>query len=428
MKHTVHELVLPNKARGLLIHVPDASVMTFDLNFRAGDSYTPPKKWETAHIMEHVMLGANKQIPKARVFQAEFEKNGAYSNASTSSYDVIYEAECADLEWERILKLMITSITEPLFLAEEFKAEFGNVREELMSRGNNHFRHLSLALRNAYGFNVLTDQMRFKLMENVKLQDIKDHYAKTHTTSNMRFVIAGNLTTDRRQQIKKILSSIDLPAGDGRLEIPDEVPKKLETPLYIANSSVDNIYFYVDTFMSRRMRDPEVDAISLINTMLTETLYSRIFGTAREHGLVYGMSSGYGYSKSSSGWWIGAQVMPKNAPALLDIMVKEIKGVFKDKLKDEDIAAAKQYSLGRYQRSGQTVGGTANGYSYRYFFDDEIDDYYKVPERIRAVSHNRIVDVMKAVFAENIWGIGVLGNAGNDFAQKMSDQLSVLWN
>ena len=34
--------------------------------------------------------------------------------------------------------------------------------------------------------------------------------------------------------------------------------------------------------------------LSLVNTMLTETLYSRMFGTARERGLVYGMSSGYG--------------------------------------------------------------------------------------------------------------------------------------
>ncbi len=401
--------------------------MTFDINFRAGDCYSPPQKWETAHIMEHLMFGANKRVPKARAFQAEFEKNGAYSNASTSSYDITYEAECADLEWDRILDLMTVSITEPLFLEEEFKAEFGNVREELMARGNNHFRHLSLALRNAYGFLVLTDQMRFKLMNNVNLQDIRDHYAKTHNTSNMRFVIAGNLSPDRRKKIKSMLGSIDLPQGDGRIDLPDEVPKKLKEPFYIANSTVDNLYFYADTFMNRRLRDPETDALSLVNTMLTETLYSRMFGTARERGLVYGMSSGFGYSKTSSGWWVGAQVMPNNAPALLDIIVKEVRDVFKNKLKDEDIAAAKQYSLGRYQRSGQTVGGTANGYSYRYFFDDVIDDYYKVPERIRAVSRNRITDVMEAIFAEDIWGLGVLGNVGPDFAQKMSNQLKTLW-
>lgn len=427
MKHTIHEITLNNGARGLLVHAPDASVMTFDINFRAGDCYTPPQKWETAHIMEHLMFGANKLAPKARKFQAEFEKNGAYSNASTSSYDIIYEAECADLEWDRILDLMLSAITEPLFLEEEFKAEYGNVREELMARGNNHFRHLSLALRNAYGYCVKTDQERFKLMENVNLQDVKEYYANTHSTNNLRFVIAGNLPPERRKQIKSKFSSMKLNRGKDRAKLPDEIPKTLTKPLYISNQTVDNLYFYLDTFMNRRMRDPETDALSLVNTMLTETLYSRIFGTARERGLVYAMSSGYGYSKCSSGWWVGAQVTPKNVEPLLDIIVKELKAVFNNKLIDDDISAAKLYSLGRYQRSGQTIGGTANGYAYRYFFDDVIEDYYKVPDRIKAVSRNRIVDIMKAVFEENIWGIGVLGNVGEDFAQKMSDQISVLW-
>ncbi len=427
MKHNVSELVLPNGARGLLVHVPDATVMTFDVNFRAGDCYAPPDKWETAHLMEHVLLGANKLIPKARTFQAEFEKNGAYSNASTSSYEITYESECAELEWDRILDLLLVAVTKPLFLQEEFDAEFGNVREELTGRSNNHFRHLSLALRNKYGFKMLTDQARLKLMDNVNLNDIRGHYKRTHTSSNMRFVIAGKLLPERRKQIKEILSSIELPKGKGRLELPEETPRGLAKPLYIHNNTVDNLYFYLDTFMGRRLRDPEVDALGLVNTMLTETLYSLILGTARERGLVYGMSSGFGQTKASSGWWIGAQVLPKNAQPLLDIVIKELRSVFKSKLKEEDVAAAKQYSLGRYQRSGQTVGGTAAGYSYRYFFDDEIDDYYKVPERIKAVSRNRIVNVMEELFAEKTWGLGVLGNVGEEFATKMSKQLKILW-
>ena len=427
MKHTVHELVLANGARGLLIHVPDAMVMTYDINFRAGDCYAPKEKWETAHLMEHVLLGANKLIPKARAFHAEFEKNGAYSNASTSSYDITYEAECAELEWERILELLLVAVTKPLFLQEEFDAEFGNVREELTARSNNHYRHLSLALRQSYGFKMLTDQQRLKLMKNVKLDDIRKHYRSTHTTSNMRFAIAGQLPPDRRKQIRDTLSAIELPQGQGRLELPDEVPQGLKKPLYIHNETVDNLYFYVDTFMNRRLRDPEADALSLVNTMLTETLYSLILGTARDRGLVYDMSSGYSQAKDNSGWWVGAQVMPKNAPVLMDIIIKELRQVFKNKLSDEDIAAAKQYAIGRYQRSGQTVGGTSAGYAYRYFFDDIIDDYYKVPERIRAVSRLRVINVMEALFAEKIWGLGVLGNAGQPFANKLAQQLSVLW-
>lgn len=427
MKHTVHELVLPNGARGLLIHVPDSTVMTYEISFRAGDFLVDPEKWETAHLMEHILLGANKQFPKARAFQAEFEKNGAYSNASSSSYDITYEAECAIFEWDRILELMTVAITKPLFLKEEFDAEYGNVREELIARSNNHFRHLSLALRESYGFVARTDQTRYKLMKNVRIEDVKEHYKRTHTSSNMRFVIAGNIPPKRRKKIRRLLEGIDLPEGTGRIELPDEKPRGLTQPLIIKNSTVKNLYFYFDTFMERRLRDPEVDALSLINTMLTETLYSRILGTARERGLVYDVHSGFNQSKEATVWWCGAQVLPKNAPALMDIVVKELRAVFRGKIDEDDVIAAKQYALGRYQRSGQTVGGTASGYSGRYFFDEEIEDYYKVPDRIRAVSRNRIVNVVDELFAEKIWGLGLLGNVNDTFAKELHDKLKVLW-
>src|SRR5258706_11970339 len=102
MKHSVEEVVLTNGGRGLLIHVPNATVMSYDFEFRAGYDYcTTEEIYETPHIMEHMVLGANKSYPNARLFSAELEKNGAYSNASTSSASLKYVADCADFEWER---------------------------------------------------------------------------------------------------------------------------------------------------------------------------------------------------------------------------------------------------------------------------------------------------------------------------------------
>jgi zinc protease len=427
MRHTVHELTLSNGAKGLLIHVPDASVMSFEINFRAGEYLVDREKTEAPHLMEHLLLGANERIPKARAFQAEFEKNGAYCNASTSAYDIIYEAECADFEWQRIADLLLAAISKPLFLEEEFTAEFGNVREEMTARSNNHFRHLSLALREAYGFRVLTDQERLTLMDNVMLADIQNHYARTHMTSNMRFVIAGKLPPTRRKQLQALLEAMELPEGSERLALPLEQPLCLTTPLYIHNETVENVYFYIDTFMNRRLKEPELDALGLVNTMLTETLYSRILGTARERGLVYSMSSSYGQTISNSNWWFGAQVMPANAPALFDIIVHELSTIREGSLASADVKAAKQYALGRFQRSGQTVGGTAEGYSSRYFFDDYIDDYYKVPERIEAVTKQSIIDINRAMFADRLWGLGTLGNCGEVLGAALARQAEVLW-
>lgn len=69
MKHIVTEIKLENGIAGLLIHVPDASVMTFECNFRAGEYLVDAEKWETAHIMEHMLLGANELIQRQELFR-----------------------------------------------------------------------------------------------------------------------------------------------------------------------------------------------------------------------------------------------------------------------------------------------------------------------------------------------------------------------
>ncbi len=427
MKHTVREVKLKNGAKGLIIHIPDALVMTYDINFRAGEYLVKEDKWEVPHLMEHVLLGANELIPKARDFHAELEKNGAYSNASTGVYDIIYEAECAEFEWLRVLNLLLISIAKPLFLEDEFKAEFGNVQEEMTARANNHFRRLSLEMRQAIGFIAKTDAERLKLMKNVTVEDVREHHRKTHFTTNMRFVMAGNFTPARMKALISCLSSIELPKGEKRFALPVEKPKLLKKPLYIHNHTVKNLYFYIDTFKYSRLKDSEADALNLLNTYLTETLYSKVLGTARERGLVYDMNSGLSQTKDASNWWFGAQVSEKNSKALADIFISELSKVCRDDLNQDDIDATKQYSLGRFQRSAQTVGATANGYSNRYFFDGVIEDYYRIPERIKSVSKEDMVKVANMMFDERLWLLGVLGNCGSDVVDDLYKQLSVLW-
>jgi predicted Zn-dependent peptidase len=428
LKHTVSEVTLKNGAKGLLIDVPDASVMDFEFNFRAGEYLVPREKWEVPHLMEHVLLGANQYIPKARTFQAEFEKNGAANNASTGLYYITYEAESADFEWERILELMLIAISRPLFLMEEYKAEFGNVRDELMARSNNHFRTLSLTAREAHGLLGMTDRERLKQMKNVRKKDLEEHYARTHTTSNLRFIIAGNMK-GRRESIKRKIEAVQLPKGRKMFELPEETPKKLDAPVFVARPSVKNVYFDLQTFALRRFDDEDMDALELVNGMLTATLYSRILGEAREQGLVYSMGSGIDVMKNSTGWWFSAQVLARNAPSLFEIMVRELKAVQAGDITQDDLNAAQMYWLGRHQRGAQTVGGTMSGYTGRYYFDEVVNNYDAIPDRIRGVTRERIVEASQAMFSDKLGGLAVLGGGGRskDLANRLYEQVQPLW-
>jgi predicted Zn-dependent peptidase len=428
MKHAVTEIELNNGAKGLLVDVPGATVMDFEFNFRAGEYLVERSKWEVPHLMEHVLLGANEFIPKARAFQAEFEKNGAGNNASTGLYHITYEAECADFEWQRILELMITAISKPLFLHDEFKAEYGNVRDELTARSNNHFRTLSLTVREAHNLLAMTDRERLKQIKNVKRKDLVEHYANTHTAKNLRFVIAGSMK-GRSAAIKKMLEDFGLSKGRSFLALPNERPLNLEQPVFVARPSVKNVYFELETFALTRFDDPEMDALELVNGMLTATLYSRILGEARERGLVYSMGSGIDIMKSVTGWWFSAQVIGKNAPALFEIITREISRIKHGDISAEDLEAAKQYWLGRHQRSAQTVAGTMAGYTGRYYFDEAVNDYEAIPERIRAVTTKRIQQASRRMFSDKIGGLGVLGGASRsrELADQLNEQVKVLW-
>lgn len=426
MKHTVQEITLQNGAKGLFIHIPDATVMNLYINFRAGEYLVDHDKWETPHLMEHILLGANDEYPRARDFQAEVEKNGAYSNASTDVYDIVYETECADFEWKRVTGLILTAIERPLFLQEEFDAEFGNVREELAARANNHYRHLGAASRKAYGLVSELDRERLELMDNVTLDDVREHYRRTHTTDNMRFVIAGNINPGRKTSLTQMLEAIQLPRGE-RFIMPDEVVRPLPEPVCLPNKTVDTLYFYIDTFLDRRLEEHELDALGIVNALLTETLYSKILGTARERGLVYSMNSGFQQIKLSSNLWFGSQVSPTNAKALFEIIIEQLGNLFRGELAEADIAAAQAYAIGRYQRSAQTVASTAGGYTGRYFFDEYVDDYYSIPERIQNVTKQQIIDVTRAMFADGVGGLGVYGSVNEKLANELNEQIAALW-
>jgi predicted Zn-dependent peptidase len=429
MKHKVTEVELKNGAKGLLIDVPGATVMDFEFNFRAGEYLVNRSKWEVPHLMEHVLLGANEFIPKARTFQAEFEKNGAGNNASTGLYHITYEAECADFEWKRILELMIVAVSKPLFLADEFKAEYGNVKDELTARSNNHFRTLSLTVREAHKLLSMTDRERLKQIKNVKRKDLVDHYNRTHTAKNLRFVISGGLS-GRTATIKKMLEDFGLPRGRSLIELPNEKPANLDQPVFVARPSVKNVYFEMETFALTRFSDQDMDALELVNGMLTATLYSRILGEARERGLVYSMGSGIDIMKSVTGWWFSAQVINKNAPALFEIITREVSRVKQGDISPEDLEAAKQYWLGRHQRSAQTVAGTMAGYTGRYYFDEVVNDYEAIPQRINAVTTERIRESAQRMFSDKIGGLGVLGGGSRsrELADQLNEQIQPLWN
>lgn len=425
MKHTVEELRLKNGAKGLLIDVPDATVMSFQFHFRAGNRYVRDKEiYETAHVMEHMAFGANERFRSEHTYDQEFTKNGAYHNAYTSDYAMCYEAACADFEWDRILDLQRLAITTPRFNNAELEAEKGNVRSELTGHLNNHTRVMWPRIQQALGEDILTYNQRLKTINNITLRDIKEHHRRTHTLNNMRFVVAGKLA-NRKKTIRQMLESWELEAGE-RFAIPNNELQRAN-PLLIRRKEASNLNFGWSMIVPRELSDQQADAMDCLNHILTGTMSSRIFGAARKKGLAYGVFSDTSVGFYDSAWDFGGQVNLETAEALFDVIVRELKKVQQGNIAEEDIENAKSYALGRYQMGAQTVAQISNFYTGRYFADDIVKEYDKIPAAILGVTAEQIVETAREFFAANRWVLAGVSSGDKELLLKLQAKLEGLF-
>ncbi|HTJ73711.1 MAG TPA: pitrilysin family protein [Verrucomicrobiae bacterium] len=425
MKHTVEEVKLPSGARGLLIDIPGATVMSFQFQFRAGNRYVRSKEiYETAHVMEHMAFGANAKFKSEHEYEAEFTKNGAYHNAYTSDLSMVYVADCADFEWERILALQRVAICQPKFNQDELEAEKGNVKSELTGYLNNHNRVLWPKIQQLLGEDVYTFWQRLQTIPNVSLADIREHHKRTHTAKNMCFVIAGKLN-GRKAEIKRQLADWELPEGE-RFEVPrDELTSG--NPTLIRRKEASNLTFGLSLTLPRELSDEEAEAMNILDHILTGTMHSRIYGAARKKGLAYGVFSDTSVGFHDSSWDFGGQVNLETAEGLFDIIVREMKYVMDGKVTEDELTAAKSYALGRYQMGAQTVAQISNFYTGRYFADGVVKDYEKVPESIRKTTREQMIDTAREFIASNTWVLAGVSSGEKEEIVTLNDKLARLF-
>ena len=421
MKHTVEEVQLRNGARGLLIDIPGASVMSTRVQFRAGMMYAKNHNvYEIPHVVEHLAFGGNSKFRDEQAFEAEFTKNGAYHNAWTSDVSVCYETECADFEWDRIMELQKISICEPRFNEEELKSEKANVKSELTGYMNDYYRLLWPRVQQAVGEDILDLSERIKTIPNIELKDIREHYRRTHTAKNMLFIIAGKIH-GRKHKIIRELEAWPLKEGE-KFEIPRADLHSSEA-VSIRRKDASNITFGFSLVTPRHLELKEVFAMNCLNHILNGTMNSKIFGAARKRGLVYGMGSSIASNAHNSYWDFDGEVNVENAEELFALIQTEMMKVLNGEVSEADFEAARLYALGRLQMGAQTVGQIADYYAENYFTNESVDNYDNMPNLIKSIDRGLMIELAREFAGSGIKGFATVSSVEKALISNLETRL-----
>jgi predicted Zn-dependent peptidase len=210
----------------------------------------------------------------------------------------------------------------------------------------------------------------------------------------------------------------------GRWRNADEPLHTVAKPLVSQKNDVENVYYRYEVGLGILMKIEQIDAIGALGLLLFGSMHSRVFGKAREQGLVYGINYGDYGSRDTSLFYIGGQVLPENIEKLFTLISKELHAVANGELTQQELDAIKLSSLGSFKRGTQTVGQLVDSYSPWFVRYDEVEDYYEVPNRINALTIDAIVSEARRIIAHTTYSIGFAGATKGIDANKLAKILT----
>jgi predicted Zn-dependent peptidase len=249
--------------------------------------------------------------------------------------------------------------------------------------------------------------LRAKQLDAITLEDVKHHYQKTHFARNARFIIAGQMNKWRDTLIER-LENLNIASGEAQILLPIEIPESLDAPVLLKNEGVDNVYYRWETAMPRLLTDQERHGLYTMQDMLFATFHSRIFGVARERGLIYGIGANAYRTGSNQVWFVQGQVLPENITPLFELIVSQLEAVLNGELTELEVDGVKQFGLGDFQRAFQTVGHLASWYGQSFVMDDVVRDFNAVPNLIANTNREMIIESARILFNGSQWGLGFL--------------------
>lgn len=409
----------------LLVNTPGTSGFLFSTFVRGGTKYAPQNKFEMAHLLEHLAFNGTSQLPSKMKFAYEVEKDGAYTNATTSDNTINYIYESSIKEYRRIVDIACGQLSSPIFNQQDLESEKEVIKSELSrklttDRSRCDYNGIYLKLTK----HTLPIDSRIKTLKNISLQDIVSYHKKYHVLKNLAIIVAGDFTTNSK---KDLLDRLDKNLAS--IAVGKETPYKKTIDLSAVKTiSVQKPKFDGQTNMSFDLLQPKYDmsidaAMRVLRIMYGVGEFSRLHDKARAAGLSYGVSVGYSLDREVSTFGFSDQTEDAKAFALYELCLRELSNILKGNFTKKEFERAVGFIRGRFERSYDRAEELGYYYEDMFIDGDELigpDEFVGLINKLKPAD---IVALNKTFVKKGSWILSLVGNNINKSAyQKVTEK------
>jgi len=150
-----------------------------------------------SHFIEHMCFKGTNKIPEAKTIAENYDKIGAYFNASTYKQYTVYIVKCNNNYVENSIAILSDMMMNSSFRPSEFTKEKKVVEEESIRLENHYFSIISDAMEKLLyegsSFEHAIDELSYHTKDTLKYNDVVELYNTFYRPNNMVISIVSNI-------------------------------------------------------------------------------------------------------------------------------------------------------------------------------------------------------------------------------------------
>jgi predicted Zn-dependent peptidase len=401
---------LPNGLRLVIAPISHVRSVSIAFFFGVGSRYESDEIAGVSHFIEHMIFKGSKRYPSAQLISETIEGVGGLLNASTDRETTVYTARIASKYFEQAMDLLADMVRNPLFAADEIARERRVISEEIGMYMDDPGSWVSVLANELFWKNQPLGREIAGTRETVQGMSataIRQYHERHYLPNNLVISIAGDVTAEQVEDIATRL------LGDWQSQpIPSWTPCPPESgapQVQLESRETEQTNFDL-LLLGLPYNDPDRYALSLLNTILGDSMSSRLFLEVRERqGLAYDVGSAPIQYHDTGAFSVTAGVAPEQTAAALTAILREVARMRDEPVGAEELTRAKEYTRGRITLSQENTGAVSGWYGAQELELGEIRELDEELEYYDAVKREDIQRVARRMFDESWLRLALIG-------------------
>lgn len=341
----IERSILPGGIRLITQQVPASPSVVLGFWIPAGSRDEGPQHLGSTHYLEHLLFKGSATRTAKQISRA-FDAVGGELNAATAKESTHYYCRVLSRDLPMAVEVLTEMLARPTLAAPDFELERAVILDELaMSQDDPQDVGYEKFLGQLFPSSPLGLPVggTAQTVAATPLEAVKAHHQRWYQPRHLVVAAAGDIKHDRLAQL--ILDAAgkngwDLPAGTD-----PEVPQRTQPdPAVPASTVVEKMVEQGQIFIGTRSlpaNDPQRDTLSMLLTVLSGGMSSRLFQEIREkRGLAYSTYAFDSAYSDSGSFGLYAGCAPNNLEQVGDLLVAELEKLAEQGVPEGELSEA----------------------------------------------------------------------------------------